>query len=253
MDPYLEDPAFWPDFHDSFVTYWRDAINSVLPPEYEARINERVQIVGRGDEAPRAFRPDVLVSRDDLRGGPRESPGPAIAATLAPVILPMVELDEARTTYIEIRRGPSREIVTVLELLSPSNKVGTDHVLYLYKRQEIFHQEIHLLELDLLLGGTRLPLGAPLPAGDYYAYLARADRRFTCDAYAWGLRHGLPTLPMPLRYPDPDLLIDLQAVFDTAYDRGRYARSLPYDRPPVAPVPDRHREWVAERVRAGRG
>ena len=23
MDPYLEDPAFWSDFHDGFIVYWR--------------------------------------------------------------------------------------------------------------------------------------------------------------------------------------------------------------------------------------
>ncbi len=31
MDPYLEDPAFWEDFHDRFVTYWSDVLNGSLP------------------------------------------------------------------------------------------------------------------------------------------------------------------------------------------------------------------------------
>lgn len=204
MDPFLEDPRFWTDFHDSFLLCWRNAINRRLPPDYEARINERVQIVDREENVARVIRPDVAIARDPLHD-PGSGELPSGVMTLEPVVLPLVELDEERTTYIEIRRGESHELVTILELLSPANERGADHVLYLNKRQEIFHQEIHLLELDLLLGGTRLPLGAPLPPGDYYALLARADRRFTCEVYAWGLRDRLPTLPVPLRSPDPDI------------------------------------------------
>ena len=37
MDPDLEDPAFWQDFHQSFNTYWRDAVAEALPDNYEVR------------------------------------------------------------------------------------------------------------------------------------------------------------------------------------------------------------------------
>ena len=31
MDPYLEDPAIWMDFHERFITYCSDFLNDSLP------------------------------------------------------------------------------------------------------------------------------------------------------------------------------------------------------------------------------
>ncbi len=36
MDPYLEDPAYWPDLHHSFATYIRDDLQPLLHPHYYA-------------------------------------------------------------------------------------------------------------------------------------------------------------------------------------------------------------------------
>jgi hypothetical protein len=47
MDPYLEDPAFWPDFHFTFIGCWREAIAEVLPEAYEARLDETIVSVRR--------------------------------------------------------------------------------------------------------------------------------------------------------------------------------------------------------------
>ena len=51
MDPYLESPAFWSDFHARFLTYLSDAISDRLPPGYEARIDERLEFIRMADEA----------------------------------------------------------------------------------------------------------------------------------------------------------------------------------------------------------
>jgi hypothetical protein len=100
------------------------------------------------------------------------------------------------------------------------------------------------VELDLLRGGRRLPLKKPLPAGDGYYFVSRADDRPNCQVSAWPLPHPLPTLPVPLRAPDPDLPIDLGAVFTIAYDRGRFQRRIDY-RGPLPPHlrPD-EKPWV---------
>lgn len=247
MDPYLEDPAFWEDFHDGFITYWRDFLNECLPDGYEARISERVTVVDEDAGHGKVVVPDVAVLQNPSATVRSERGGGL--ATLEPVTLPLVFVEETRTTYIEIRRIEDRRVVTVLELLSPSNKVGNARQIYLTKRNTLIHEDVHLFELDLLLGGRRIPLEGNLPPGDYYAFLSRADRRFDCDVYAWPLRRPLPTLPVPLRAPDPDVMIDFQALFTTTYDRGRYARSLAYDRPPAGLLnhPDRH--WAEERAR----
>jgi len=85
---------------------------------------------------------------------------------------------------------------------------------------------VHLVELDLLLLGRRLPMEKTLPVADYYYFLSRSEQRPDCQVYHWPLRERLPTLPIPLRAPDPDVQIDLAAVFTTAYERGRFGRRI---------------------------
>jgi hypothetical protein len=180
MDPYLEDPAIWADFHDSFLTYWRDALNEALPAGYEARINERIEISDPLEPPSLALRPDVTVSRDRHYPGEENRGGAAVATLAEPVTIPLVYLDEVRETFIEIRRRPGREVVTVLELLSPSNK-GTGRGQYLAKREALLHQDVSLVELDLLRVGVRVPLRREPPPGHYYAFVSRATNRPMCD------------------------------------------------------------------------
>jgi hypothetical protein len=114
------------------------------------------------------------------------------------------------------------------------------------------HQNVHLVELDLLLGGRRLPLRDPLPPGDFFVLVARADRRPDCDVYAWTVRQPLPTIPLPLLPEDGEVSMDLAAVFATAYERGRCARSVDYDVPPPALLGPDTMAWVRESVRVAK-
>src|SRR5205085_8771496 len=134
----------------------------------------------------------------------KDAPG---ALALEPVTIPLMILDETREVFIEILHRPDRSLVSVLELLSPSNKIDPGRGDYLAKRNAILRQPVHLVELDLLVGGRRLPMDRPLPAGDYYVLVARGDRRPDCDVYAWTVRQPLPTFRVPLLAPDPDILI----------------------------------------------
>ncbi|GAC1475209.1 MAG: DUF4058 family protein [Isosphaeraceae bacterium] len=246
MDPFLEAQGYWRDFHASFLTYLRDALNDRLPGPYDARIDERVHLVSvESSTASREFRPDVAwIAREDAEGVPNR--GTATAALLAsePVTVPLLFLEEERETYIKIYRDPERTLVAVIELLSPSNKVEPGYREYLAKRDALLRQPIHLVELDFLIGGQRLPLAGPLPGGDYYALVARGDRRPDCEVYAWSVRHPLPKVAIPLRDPDPDLVLDLAEVFTTSYERGRYARSIDYKAPLALPLKPEDRAWA---------
>ena len=120
MDPYLEDPAYWPDFHATFINYWREELASRLPDHYEARLDEQVNLVQIPAEKTKRVRADVSVTRD---AGVDSSPGVAVAvATLEPTTVPLLIEEEIRQTYIEILRRPDRTLVAVLELLSPAEK-----------------------------------------------------------------------------------------------------------------------------------
>lgn len=249
MDPYLEDPAFWQDFHQSFITYCRDYLLDRLPPNYEARANERVRLVEASPDAERQLLPDVAVLREPW-GAPSalQPPRPAGrgVATLEPVPVPMPVTAEVRDTWIEILHRPERSLVTVIELLSPSNKAGAGYGEYLAKRRAILEQHANLVEIDLLKGGQRVPFLRPPPAGDYYVFIARDERRPYADVYAWTVRDPLPTVPVPLRPPDGDVLLDLAALFAQAYERGRYARDLRYGGPPRAPLGDEDLRWAEQ-------
>jgi hypothetical protein len=82
--------------------------------------------------------------------------------------------------------------------------------------------------------------------------LSRSEKRFDCQVYHWTLPLPLPTLPVPLRAPDPDIFINLAAVFATAYERGRFRRRLPYQGEPPAYLSEQCRQWV-ESVLRGQG
>src|SRR5260221_915767 len=147
MDPYLEDPAFWPDFHHRFINYWCEAVADELPEAYEARLDERVNLA------------------------------------------------QMRETRIDILHRPDRSLVAVLEMLSPANKTGDGFQEYRAKRKAILQQKVHLLELDLLVGVNRLPHLRPLPAGDYFALVSRADNRPNCEVFSWPVRDPQPRIP----------------------------------------------------------
>jgi Protein of unknown function (DUF4058) len=107
---------------------------------------------------------------------------------------------------------------------------------------------VHLVEFDFLLGGRRLPTRRPLPPGDSYAIVSRCETRPNAEVYAWTLRDALPAIRIPLRAPDPDLVLDLAAVYEETFRRGRYGRSLRYGQPLNLPLPPGATEWIAARV-----
>ena len=251
MDPYLEDASVWEEFHHVFITECMYLLSDVLPEGYVAKINERVELVNVGDPAARVYLPDVALAAE--RGDPFAAPKPAGGggvATVEPVTIPEAEGIEIREGFIQLLRLPEYELVTSVELLSPWNKRGEGVGEYRAKRRQLLGRGVHVVEIDLLLGGRRTDLARPLPAGEYYAMVFRADRRPDVDVLAWTLPDPLPTVAVPLRAGDGDVRLDLAAVVASAYDRGRYARKCRYDRPPPVAVGTSRREWIAAVLRS---
>src|SRR5438876_11556343 len=166
MDPYLENPAYWSDFHFTFINYWREAIADALPPNYEASLGDRVYLIEHDPEESKLGFPDVALTHAELSAQPAS--GSVSAVTLEPVTIPLTILEGPRETYIEILHQPDRTLVAVLELLSPANKEQPGRTEYLAKRRALLYQKVHLVELDLLVDGRRPPLERPLPSADYY-------------------------------------------------------------------------------------
>jgi hypothetical protein len=244
IDPYLESQGLWPDFHADFIPTLRDAINAQLPEPYVARIDERMNLVVRPQEDVKQIRPDVAIVRESSGRTVRQSSSGTL--TLEPVTIPLKFLEEYREIFIEILHRPEDTLVAVVELLSPGNKAGTTRHDYLIKRNSLMTRDVHLIELDFLVGGQRLPMERPLPAGDYYALIARAERRPDCEVFAWTVRDPLPTIPIPLLPPDPDLRIALGPLFASVYERARYSRSLRYRAALTLPLAPEDRAWAEE-------
>jgi hypothetical protein len=244
MDPYLEGPM-WDDFHTSFIPLCKQAINRALPKPYRARIDAKINLVEVNTDEIKLIKPDVAVIRSPLAGD--HSARPSSTATIEPVLLTLPLFEEVKEYRIEIIHNPDGALVAVLELLSPRNKAaGAGSLEYNLKRNAVIRQAVHLIEIDLLLGGRRLPMQEALPPADYYALVSRSDRRPKSDVYGWTLRDPLPRIPIPLLPGEPDISLDLAAVFKQTFDSGEYAVDLDYARPPGARIPELHRQWVAD-------
>src|SRR5262249_33835132 len=126
MDPYLESPEIFPDFHDSFITYLREALQANLPTPYFAALGRRVWI----EVSRRSIGPDVEVLRGQAPSPRRPEPAPAVAdlPVARPVII-KVSHDEFREPFVEIytRGEEGKRLVASVEVLSLANKTPGEH------------------------------------------------------------------------------------------------------------------------------
>jgi hypothetical protein len=246
MDPLIESQG-WKGFHSRFITALGDSLMPQVRPRYVIDIEEDVYLAKEGGLPVRIVIPEISIQHgegwmDSVEGNL------AVAAEPKVVTLPMTEPIEI--PYLVIRRRDNDETVTVIEILSPTNKSSRDgrHE-YLAKRNSLLRSRAHLVELDLLRGGERLPTVEPHPAGDYFAFVSRVERRPKAQVYSWTLERSMPTIPIPLTDGDPDVTLDLQAVFTTTYDRAGYDYALKYDRAVEPPLEANRLEWIRQRLR----
>jgi hypothetical protein len=252
VDPFIEATGRWGGFHNILITHCSELLNASLPEHYAALVDERVELVDLSTESPRRQRvPDVGVVRD--LDAPRTAGGTATAilTELEPTTVTLPDYEEIPQAYIDIMSLPDREVVTSIEILSPTNKNKTDGDDYLAKRAALLRRGTNLVEVDLLLAGNRLPAQDPLPVGDFYAFVSRRERRPKSDVYAWSIRRVLPKIPIPLKPPDNDVLLDLAAAFAMTYNGGRYDRSLRYELPLPGSLSEADHAWAVDRAKAG--
>jgi hypothetical protein len=236
MNPWLEQDDVWHDFHESFVPAIRRALVSQLSPRYIVKLDEEVYVHNRADDL-RTFagRADVLVA-ETTEG---RTPDVAAAVLEAPsyaMIPPAVDVE--RLSYVEIRDQKSRQLVAMIEVLSPANKKRSDdRAQYLRKRQQLLRSDAHLIELDLLRGGERLPLD-DLADCDYCVAVSRAEDRPRVGVWPIRIREPLPIIPVPLLAPDPDARLDLKQILDAVYDEAGYERYIYAGKPQPRLHPD---------------
>jgi hypothetical protein len=243
MNPYLEQADVWPDFHDSYLTYVRESLAPQVSPNYFVRIQEQVFIHEMSDETLRSLgRPDISLNTTPSA---TQTSRATTTTLVAPArVRPLPEVDEIRQVALEIVDRRNRQAVTVIELLSPSNKyAGPDHAQYLRKVRNYLRTPVNLVELDFLRGGPRMPW-AELPDCDYYAIVNRPGSRVQIDCWPIRLRDPLPTIPIPLREGEPEATLDLQAMLHRVYEAAGYEYSI-YAGEPEPRLSSEDQRWAS--------
>jgi hypothetical protein len=256
MDPYLE--QFWRDMHARCIIYAADQLQARLPGDLRARVEERV-FVEPAFGAARSVYPDIRVverGRGAVTSTTSE-PGPAVAEPLV-IYLSDEPVTERYIDIIDV--GSGRRVVTVIEILSLSNKLpGEGQDLYRRKQRELIDGHVNLVEIDLLRAGDRvLSVGlSHIPTAyrtPYQICVHRAAVVQPCyEVYRVPLRERLPVIRIPLRPTDTDVPLDLQALIDQCYRNGGYDEDIDYSIDPEPPLNAEDARWANVLLRqAGR-
>lgn len=250
MDPFLEGPE-WEDFHLLLIAEMRDYLTARVRPRYLVRAERRIYLERQSEQRDERIRPDVAVLTargTELATGEESAMG---QRGVSPALLTLPVPEERREAFLVVRLRHTMDLVAVIEILSPTNKRrGSDgRREYLAKRETVLRSATHLIELDLLRGGERLPTMEPLPAADYYAFVSRGNQRPQTQVFFWGLRDTLPAIPVPLAGNDSDVSLGLAELFDRVYDRAGYDYSLDHHASlsPRLSAPDE--AWVRQLLR----
>jgi hypothetical protein len=245
MDPYLEG-SLWTTLH---FTLGAEIVRQLAPklrPRYIALPVERfvMEISNTVTVTTTSVYPDVGVTEANARLSGRSE----TATVTAPLRLATVIPEAIPHVSVEIRDAVNRQLVTAIEILSPTNKRREGMEEYLTKRRRILLSTAHLLEIDLLRLGQRVPMQQPLPSAPYFVFLSRAGDRPMTEVWPIVLDQALPVVPIPLLPGDDDLLLDLQSVFTAAYELLGYDLIVDYTQPPEIPLSSEEEAWVDEHL-----
>jgi hypothetical protein len=253
MDPYLEDPALWPDVHHALIEMIRETLVPRVRPKYLVRVEQRVYLNAADDPAYRVLVPDLRIVETARRR--RKTRAPVLAGSggiTEPVAVVELLDQEVAESRVEIIDRADKSVVAMIEVVSPTNKIAGSEARrsFIQKRREVTASPAHWIEIDLLRAGVRTAHPVGVAESDYLVYLDQqtsdSRRRF---AWPFNLEDHLPTIAIPLRAPDADVPLDLQVVLETVYDRAGYDLEIDYKRNPVVPLEPQQAKWAKRVVR----
>lgn len=247
MDPYLE--AHWRDVHSKIVTYAADRLNSLLPTDLAASVEERVAVEADVNEEHH-FAPDVRIIEPQAVTEGEEEEAPGGIAVAAPLRL-LAQVEPITERFIRVIEAGTERLVTVIEFVSPTNKRGQGLYEFRAKRGELLAAGVNYVEIDLVREGDWRALLRPHTCGKRGISTYRVTVRLPSDPgavylYPLSLRQRLRPIPIPLRRKDPEVQLDLQELVDLAYTNGRYARRLDYTKPLDPPLHPDDAAWAQE-------
>ncbi len=246
MDPYLERPGFWEEVHTRMIVALADDLNPAVMPRYRVGVERRTYLTVA--EPPSrdvsVGKPDVLVIQSRGNDGLAVASSPIAVAPPQVASLPMPE--EVIERYLTVREVASNKVITVIEILSPSNKlpgVGRDQ--YEKKRLQVLGSRTNLVEIDLLRVGEPLPMWVRDGdvASDYRIVISRSQQRPRADVYLFGVREPIPNFPIPLQPKEDEPVLPLNQILHELYDRAGYDLAIDYSQPADPPLMDDDAAW----------
>jgi hypothetical protein len=256
MDPYLEKPGLWPDVHHTLISAYRDLLAAQLRPKYLVRIDERAYISDESDDALKSQSrvPEVeIASRPGWEETAHSLRGEASDLEIAdPVIATTWFEEHIHEAYLKIIDVESRNVVTFIEVLGPTNKVAASpgQASFEQKRREVMYSPRHWVEIDLLRGKRLVRVPKKVGSYEYLVHVSRQDQRPRGLLHPIRLSQRLPVIPIPLKGSDPDACLDLQIALDAIYDRAGYDLEIDYRNDPNPPLIGKQAEWADELLRS---
>jgi hypothetical protein len=255
MDPYIEQAPLFEDFHQGLIGEIARALAKAVPPRYLVRKGERPYVVlnEKDGQHKHVFQPDVGVVATKTAPAPAATKAAELAeANGESISMQAFITEEFRESFVEIYvTEPAREMVTCIEVLSPSNKrrgsEGWDQ--YLRKRRGLLMGSANLVEIDLLRNGERMPMLDAWPASPYVLLVARRHSAPTCRVWPAYFKRPLPIIPVPLLKPDADVPLNLQPMIEAIYTEFQYDRDIDYTQALAPPLTEEDSRWLADQLR----
>jgi Protein of unknown function (DUF4058) len=251
MNPYLELPALWHEFHNRLIVAISDALTPYLQPRYYVAVETRTYLDDDNSELLVGIPDAIVLSASKI---PVTQPkATAIQTRPKQIRLPIPV--EVKERYLEVREVGTHQVITVIEVLSPKNKrKGEGRTAYEKKRQRVLGSSSHLVEIDLLRENTPMPMIGVEETSDYRIVVSRATTRPMADLYEFQLREPIPNFSLPLKLDEPELAVDLQAILLGVYDRGSYQFRIDYHQPvPPPKLSMADQQWLDELLAPIRG
>jgi hypothetical protein len=246
MDPWLEDTELWPNVHNSLVISIRDDLLAQLRPRYFVDVESRMTIL-TGTDQDHMYRPDVEIRVADLNVPSREGGLAVMERVEAKPFHVVVEMppDEIEEVFLTIQELPDRRVVTVIEVLSPTNKKTKDaRKQYLDKRRELLGSGINLVEIDLLRAGKPMPPEKPRLSSDYRILIFRPRLGRMAHLYGFSYKAEIPLIPIPLLPQDSEPSLDLNRIVHALYERAGHEMALDYRHPPQPCLRKQDQAWA---------
>ena len=246
MDPYFES-ELWTSFQSLLANGIAIQLAALLNPRYVAWPSKRYYCNSPELNAATSIepRPVLVESSEGVQSKQRTKP----SAAKLPLQLATIMPRQVPHMNVEIRDVQSRRIVTAIEILSPTNKSGQGRSQYLSRRNRLLDRNVHLLEIDLVRQGKRVPMVQTLPDMPYFVLLGRLRDRPMTDVWPIAFHEPLPMLPIPLKRGDAEVRLNLQAVVDELYDLIGFERVIDYSGPPDISLPFEIKKWADELLR----